>query len=320
MNVYMDIEFKRWILGGVIREARSQTKTIVRVRYISTSRKKHPFKYFYTRYLRNITIKADDLIVNQRTLDYLLKHKFIAPADLSNLRCHFTHDTKENLVQSGLIEHLKKLKRVLVLNNSDRSMLIELGVEEKKVRAIYGAVDRKLFSPSEDFKKREFVLVTGDCKSRKNPKKILDVIKSNPDVMFIICGRFWKSYTKDLKVNNPNLMIRDFSMEENAYLMRAASAYMTLSLQEGGPFPVLEALASGTPVLSTPVGWVPEIIDSNNGRIVGQSDSIKEISHKLRECLDMKKIVSDRDLLKGKYTWQTLSKEFFETQIMDSGA
>ncbi len=320
MNVYMDIEFKDWILGGVIREARSQTKTKIHIRYISTSRRKHPFKYFYTRYLRNVTVSFNDLIVNQRTLNYLLKQKFIAPTDLSNLRCHFTHDTKENLVQSGLIEHLKNLNKVLVLNNSDRSMLIELGVEEKKVRAIYGAVDRNLFFPSQSFQGNEFVLITGDCKGRKNPNKIFEVIASNPDLKFIICGRFWKNYARNLNVSNHNLTIQDFSMEENAYLMRAASTYMTLSLQEGGPFPVLEALASGTPVLSTPVGWVPEIIDSENGRIVGQFDSIKEISRKLRECLEMKKIVSDRDLLKGRYSWQDLSKEFFETRILDLGA
>jgi len=312
MNVYMDIEFKNWILGGVIREARMLTENDINIRYISTSRRKQPFSYVVSRYLKKIKVNKHDLIVNQGTLNYFLSAGMISKADLPGIRCHFTHDTEENLTKSGLIEILKSIRQVLVLNKSDYSMLRNLGVEEKRLRIIYGAVDRKLFHPARNSDYQDFVLITGDCKGRKNPGKVLEVVSYNPDLNFIICGRYWKKFISKLETQYQNLTVLDFSMGQNALLMREASAYMTLSLQEGGPFPVLEALASGTPVLSTPVGWVPEIVNQQNGRIVAHSSSVKEISDQLRECLGMKEHTWADDLLNGKYTWQELSEEFFE--------
>lgn len=312
MNVYMDTEFKDWILGGVIREASLLAESEINIRYISTSRRKRTLKYLINRYLKKIKVNKHDLIVNQGTLNYLVSKGMISKADLPGIRCHFTHDTQENLTKSGLIEILKSIRQVLVLNKSDYSMLRNLGVEENRLRIIYGAVDRKLFYPVENSNYRDFVLITGDCKARKNPRKILEVVTYNPDLNFIICGRYWNKFISGLERQLQNLTVFDFSMEQNALLMREASAYMTLSLQEGGPFPVLEALASGTPVLSTPVGWVPEIVNYQNGRIVAHSSSVKEISDQLRECLAMKEHTWADDLLNGKYTWQELSAEFFE--------
>lgn len=41
--------------------------------------------------------------------------------------------------------------------------------------------------------------------------------------------------------------------------------YCMLSREEGGPKGILEALASGIPVIATPTGMAPDIINSNNG-------------------------------------------------------
>jgi glycosyltransferase involved in cell wall biosynthesis len=312
MNVYMDIQFKDWILGGVLREASQATTLEVKIKYVSTSRRKYPLKYLSNRYLRRIRIRKGDLIVNQRTLFYLVQRGLIPKSQLTNLRCHFTHDNPEHLVESGSIEILKQLNQVLVLNKADHSMLTNLGVEESKIRVIYGAVDRKIFYPAKDSEYDNFVLITGDCKGRKNPQKVFDVVSSNPNLNFVICGRNWENFDRNIEAKYPNLRILEFSMKLNAKLMRGASTFMTLSLQEGGPFPVLEALASGTPVLATPVGWIPEVVNPQNGRIVENSSSLVEISTQLHECINLKRIVGSEDLLYGKFTWVELSKQFFE--------
>ncbi len=312
MNVYMDIQFKDWILGGVLREASQATSLEVKTRYISTSRRKHPLNYVTNRYLRKIRIQKGDLIVNQRTLFYFVQRGLIAKSHLASLRCLFTHDSPQHLVESGNIETIKLLNQVLVLNKADHSMLSNLGVEQSRIRIIYGAVDRNIFYPAKDSEYDNFVLITGDCKGRKNPQKIFEVISSNPDLNFIICGRNWKNLERNIESKLPNLKILEFSMKLNAKLMRTASTFMTLSLQESGPFPVLEALASGTPVLATPVGWIPEVVHPQNGRIVDHSSSLAEISLRLHECINLKRIVGSEDLLYGKFTWAELSKEFFE--------
>lgn len=76
--------------------------------------------------------------------------------------------------------------------------------------------------------------------------------------------------------------------------------YVCFSICEGGPMPVLEAMACGVPCLSTPVGHVPEVIEhGTNGWIVNTE-------HELRFTL--KCLASDRMLLAnaGKQAHETI--------------
>jgi glycosyltransferase involved in cell wall biosynthesis len=62
--------------------------------------------------------------------------------------------------------------------------------------------------------------------------------------------------------------------EEIAALYAALDAYAVPSRQEGGPKGVLEAMASGVPVVSTRVGQAAELIeDGVNGRLVDVGDA-----------------------------------------------
>jgi glycosyltransferase involved in cell wall biosynthesis len=52
-----------------------------------------------------------------------------------------------------------------------------------------------------------------------------------------------------------------------ARVLCAFDAYALTSLSEGTPFAILEAMAMALPIIATPVGSIPEILD-NNGFIV----------------------------------------------------
>ena len=100
----------------------------------------------------------------------------------------------------------------------------------------------------------------------------------------------------------------DFDFKNHPRAMRMASTVLTLSLIEGGPYPVLEALASGTPVVATPTGWNKEIVNNSNGRIVSFEENIQQIGEMLRECVTLKEAVMHTDLLYGNFTWQQFAK------------
>jgi glycosyltransferase involved in cell wall biosynthesis len=72
----------------------------------------------------------------------------------------------------------------------------------------------------------------------------------------------------------PNACRRLERYEETARLYSALDAYVVPSRQEGGPKGVLEAMASGVPVVSTKVGQAAEIVrDGENGWLVEVDDA-----------------------------------------------
>lgn len=63
--------------------------------------------------------------------------------------------------------------------------------------------------------------------------------------------------------------------DELAGLYSSLDALLIASRFEGGPYTMLEAMACGTPVIATPVGLVPEVIeDAVNGIRVSATDSV----------------------------------------------
>lgn len=311
MRVVLDAEYKNWILGGIIKDSRNHTKEDVKVLHINTSRKKHPINYVYHKYLRRLRLQENDLVSNQRTLLFLIRHGFVRIENLQNLRCFYTHDSISFLIESNLFCYLKKIKQVLVMNSSDFELLKSLGVNSDRISIVYGAINRNLFYPSKEYSTKKEVLVTGDAKERKNPKKIIEVINFNPKLNFLICGRLWKEYINGCEMKHQNFEIFEFSLELTAKLMRRSSTYLTLSHQEGGPFPVLEALASGTPVVATPVGWVPELINQGNGVVVNHEATLKEISQALEQSINLKRNLFQKDLLDGKLGWEEFAQRIF---------
>lgn len=61
--------------------------------------------------------------------------------------------------------------------------------------------------------------------------------------------------------------------ETVAQWMAAADVFTLPSYKEGCPNVVLEALASGRPVVATDVGGIPELMDSSSGRLVPPKDA-----------------------------------------------
>jgi len=96
---------------------------------------------------------------------------------------------------------------------------------------------------------------TWSTNPRKGLQSVYDAAAANPDIGFVLCGR----YPDAPRLPNVHMM-GVLDRRTLATIMRSCTAFVTFSEREACPNVVLEALASGLPVLYKPSGASPELV------------------------------------------------------------
>ena len=162
-----------------------------------------------------------------------------------------------------------------------------------------GSVDLKLYSPAERRSAQKVVRIgsIGSLREVKNFSFLIELAKCLPDVCFVeIAGN-------GPQFNRLRRMINDNRLENRVYLrgqvedtpsfLSRLDIYVQPSLWEGLCISVVEAAASGLPILASNVGGIPETVKNGyNGFLVvpGDLEGFKE---------KLLKLVSDSDLRKN---------------------
>lgn len=199
------------------------------------------------------------------------------------------------------IEMLKSCERIIVQNKFVRDFLLGIEISSNKIYVFPGAIDRQTFYPGTMF--NESILVSGDFKLRKNPEAIAHLVINNPDLEFIVHGKNLKILL-DLGVGEAsNVEFIEWNFSRQPKLIREASVFISLSKLEGGPFSILEALASGTPVVATDVGIAREYLNGKNGFVIPVDFEPAELRNRILDSQQLKKKTAGVDLLEGKFSW-----------------
>ena len=194
-----------------------------------------------------------------------------------------------------------ELARVQVTHAEMHELVLSSGIDPAKVFRIPIGVDLGLFAPQTpvlrsaarralglpqqafvvgSFQKDGVGWGNGDePKAIKGPDVLLEAVRlfheRVPELHVLLSGPargFVRSGLETLGI--PYVHRRQERYEELAQLYLALDAYVVPSRQEGGPKGVLEAMASGVPVVSTRVGQATELIrDGVNGRLVEVEDA-----------------------------------------------
>ena len=175
-----------------------------------------------------------------------------------------------------------RANRILTVSEaSKRDILHYFGVSESKIDVIYNALDDRLSETPTDDEMRQvkeryqlndpFVLYAGNIKPHKNLERLIEAFQmirrgGLDQVKLLIIGDEISKYaTLRRAVHRHKLHkhVRFFGFVSDktlACLYRLAGVFVFPSLYEGFGLPPLEAMASGTPVITSNVSSLPEVV------------------------------------------------------------
>ncbi len=107
----------------------------------------------------------------------------------------------------------------------------------------------------------------------------------------------------------PNVLFRFTGLLENRqviefYRDNMADVFLNVSGSEGIPVSVMEAQSCGIPVIATPVGGVPEIVDNENGLLLGADPAPADVADALWVFMAGQVDVKDKKE-RSKETWRS---------------
>jgi hypothetical protein len=184
---------------------------------------------------------------------------------------------------------------VMTASRLQEAEIIARGVPAQAVMRVPYGVDTNLFRPGDDSQQRMARLRFGiprgavavgfigsrnsDDRGRKGTdtliRSALELVRREQRTTIVLVGTGWRDVAAAVRSSGGRCIEVPFipSRVEFAEVYRALDFYWVTSRVEGGPVPLLEAMASGLVVISTPVGLAPEVVEhGRNGFIVNHGD------------------------------------------------
>ncbi len=294
------------------------------------------------------------LVLQRRRIDLLHMPWFYAPALVPCRLVMTVHDLTDvlsppgepsPLVQTGRLflarRALNRADRILAVSHSSKRELARVfGVSEAKIEVIYNAVDERFTReplPSDADRILErlavsypFVLYAGNIKPQKNLARLIEAFAvAKADLR----GHRELSGLKLLVIGDelskhPDLrraVVRARVREDVRFLgfvpypvlrvfYARAHAFLFPSLYEGFGLPPLEAMAHGTPVLTSNVSSLPEVF--GQAALLVNPENVFDIARGIRQILT-EGVLRETLIRRGyelvqRYSWERSAKQVRE--------
>ena len=192
------------------------------------------------------------------------------------------HAYLEMPVRRRLIVEAANQSRGVITRSADLAKrLAAAGVADGKLHPIYNGVDTDVFRPAQDpaavraalglDAERDYLLFVGNFLPVKNPQLLLEAWRiaceklSDREVGLVMIGagpmeEEIRKQAEQAGLGDRLVLPGRLPPAEVAEYMRAAACLVLSSHNEGVPNVILEAFASGLPVISTDVGGISEVL------------------------------------------------------------
>ncbi len=294
------------------------------------------------------------LLLRRRRIDLLHMPWFYAPAIVPCHLVITVHDLTDvltpqvgaaPLVQTGRLffarRALARADRILAVSHSSKRELAHVfGIPENKIEVIYNAVDERFLReplPADAQRILErhavnypFVLYAGKVKLEKNLPRLIeafavakDDLRDDPELsrlkLLLIGDELGKHPDLRRTVVRTRLRedVRFLGFVPHAVLSvfyARARAFLFPSLHEGFGLPPLEAMAHGTPVLTSNVSSLPEVF--TQAALLVNPENVFDIARGIRQILTegvlREALIRRGHELVKKFSWERSARQVRE--------
>lgn len=184
----------------------------------------------------------------------------------------------DRTTQQWIINILRKADVLIALSESWKEWFTQIGVNSSKITILHNITAYpQVMNPNCKAQSPVRFLFLGEIGQRKG---VFDVIRAltihKADLEGKIVLRIGGNKNEEqllsaIKAGGLEKMVsfEGFAIgDKKIELLNWADVYILPSFNEGLPISILEAMSYSMPIIATPVGGVPEVVDKKNGKIV----------------------------------------------------
>ena len=225
--------------------------------------------------------------------------------DLSFLRYPQAFNTSNRFYLTRIVAlSCRRARRVIAVSQATAAEVHELlGISHSKIDVVYNGVDDEFrqIPHSEVQARREqagwpqrFILSVGTLEPRKNYPALIRAYaryrqtSSRPLPLLIGGGKGWRydeifALVNELQLEDSVRFLGYLPAEQLPWLYNAATLFVYPSLYEGFGLPVAEAMACGTPAITSTASSLPEI--AGEAALTVAPDASDELAEAMRDVL-----------------------------------
>jgi glycosyltransferase involved in cell wall biosynthesis len=207
---------------------------------------------------------------------------------------------KFNIIKKGSVEEayfteleskaIEYASHIIVLSDSFREPLIKLGAKNRNITTVITGIDYPVTQRKEKETSSQKLVIT--CVARLGPRKghnylfealtRLKKYTANVEVLIVGDGQMRTALEKQKKALDLSMVKFLGSRDDVPFILSKTDIFVLPTINDSLPISIIEAMHSGTAIISTNCGGIPELIKHNKTGIIVEPGRSEQLAHALK--------------------------------------